>query len=653
MQTEQIESCKTAQLHLGESIQDYGAFFLVNRDDGSITACSANLERLLGRRAAGVLGLHCCAVLDQATLQPLLAGDSAPRRLCMQWQLGGREFMVALSAEQHQILVELVPGKDSFSFDINDRIGFLDSVSHLNDATAVAEHLLDSIAAITGFCRVMLYKFLPEWHGKVIAERLHPGVRGYLNQHFPAGDIPENARRLYTINLQRYIMDAAGAVSPIVGPPRGQRLDLTSSQLRAVHPVHIQYLHNIGVRSSFSVSILAAGKLWGMIACHHEEVRALSFKQRFMCEELSRIASLRISALLAVEAERQRGRLHAALAQVEARIVDNAHPEHALRENLGTLCEIFAADSVLLKVGKQRSSHGPIARSGEVQVLRDWLAHQSMDAVWHRNVLPPELASHEALLRHASGMLLLPLGSEHQLLLLRNELSENIEWAGRPPHHDAPDRELTPRASFESWMEQTQGHALRWSAEEVDAAEHFSRSVAVQLDKMQLKRIALEDSLTGLSNRRHFEEELQSILDLHKKRPNHFAVFMLDLDKFKQVNDTLGHAAGDELLIQVAARLTGLLRSKDTVARLGGDEFALIQHNAASNEAVELVASRILQELRKPYELAAGHAEIGVSIGIALHPRDGNSMDDLLQKADKMLYAVKKAGRNAWRIWPG
>ena len=138
----------------------------------------------------------------------------------------------------------------------------------------------EQVRQLTGYDRVMLYQFLPEWHGKVVAEVCQPGVEGFLGLHFPAGDIPPNARRLYLVKHQRVIADVNAEPVPVLSASADTMVDLTYSQLRAVHPVHIQYLKNMGVEASFSVSLVVAGRLWGMIACHHFAPRQVPLSWR-------------------------------------------------------------------------------------------------------------------------------------------------------------------------------------------------------------------------------------------------------------------------------------------------------------------------------------------------------------------------------------
>jgi diguanylate cyclase (GGDEF)-like protein len=179
--------------------------------------------------------------------------------------------------------------------------------------------------------------------------------------------------------------------------------------------------------------------------------------------------------------------------------------------------------------------------------------------------------------------------------------------------------------------------------EDITDRAHSERKIAY---------MAKHDMLTGLANRALFAEKLDDVSKRHKRHGAGFAVMMLDLDRFKQVNDTLGHAAGDLLLKQVATRLKGSLRETDVLARLGGDEFAIIQEGEAEQrDAAITVARRIIDLIGKPFDLDGQPASIGTSIGIAFAPDHGDDPDDLMKRADSALYAAKGAGRNDYRIF--
>jgi diguanylate cyclase (GGDEF)-like protein len=172
------------------------------------------------------------------------------------------------------------------------------------------------------------------------------------------------------------------------------------------------------------------------------------------------------------------------------------------------------------------------------------------------------------------------------------------------------------------------------------------------LSERKIAHMAKHDMLTGLANRAQFAEKLDEVSKRHKRHGAGFAVFMLDLDRFKAVNDTLGHAAGDQLLKDVASRLKASLRETDVLARLGGDEFAIIQEGEPEQRSAAItVARRIVDVISKPFDLDGKPASIGTSIGIAFAPEHGDDPEELMKRADMALYATKGAGRNDYRIF--
>ncbi len=647
-----IDDCKTSKLYDIGRVQGYGVLLAIDVASRRIVGCSENILEQFGFGADQLMGSHYSAFVQSTELDDLLDSTGQGRHRFWQTTVNERHCFCSAHSDRMTAIIEIEPSANSFAGDYNSRIGFMHDLALMKDPAEAAEFLMNQLAGVIGFDRVMLYRFLPGWHGVVLAEKLNPGVQGFLNLHFPAGDVPENARSLYTINLQRYIADTEDKTAGILVGDIAAPFDLTYSQLRAVHPVHIEYLKNIGARSSFSVSLTTAGKLWGMIACHHQTQRQLDFSQRFYCEELSRMTSLHISGLVAVRAEKDRSQIHLHLANVEASIESSESADQTLIDNAIPVMAAFKADSVLVRVGDKSSVHGAMENAAELGGLRDWLDAQTLDHNWQTHEFPAALEPWPALKKNVSGVLYIPIGEDDYLALVRNEQVENQQWAGRPPSDDeAPGARLTPRSSFETWSRETCGSAEPWSELVLDMGAEFGLQLKSSFSHFRLERLAMQDSLTALPNRRKFELDLERVLKAAQKRPRSFAVYILDLDKFKQVNDTLGHASGDELLIEVGNCLRSVIRENDTVARLGGDEFALIQYNVIHRDDIRMVADRIIADLGQPFSLQQGKVNIGVSIGVAVYPDHGATADELLGHADAALYQVKNGGRNAWRFW--
>lgn len=170
-------------------------------------------------------------------------------------------------------------------------------------------------------------------------------------------------------------------------------------------------------------------------------------------------------------------------------------------------------------------------------------------------------------------------------------------------------------------------------------------------DKDQLVRhMALHDGLTGLPNRMLLMERLGQMIAMSRRESRNVAVMFLDLDGFKKVNDTLGHAVGDDVLKTVAARISGLLRNSDTVARLGGDEFVILLDNPESNESISQIGTRVIAVINEPMQFGEVEAHVGTSIGIAVCQYGTETSETLLTRADHAMYAAKAAGKNVYRF---
>jgi len=651
-----ISDCKTAELHLIGRIQPYGVLVVLNRATGRISACSENAKIFLGRDVQDIIGQHWSDLFKPADISLEAAADDTGQYFptITDSVLNNTPVIISSHPRGLSVIVEIETRTDEVLYDHADRRSFLQNLSRTNSPDDASYVLMQHIAKVTDFDRVMLYKFLPDWHGKVIAERIKPGVQGFLGLHFPAGDVPENARRLYTINTQRIIVDITSADVNIIAADENTVLDLTHAQLRAVHPVHIQYLQNIGARTSYSVSIIVSGKLWGMVACHHLQPNPIGFRRRLLCEELTSIVSLHMSGLTALETERSRSGFFAVKSTIQATLRTEASLSDTFNLYAAQLLQIFSADGIWFNVDGNDLRYGVVSRIEELAELKNWLAQLDNEQLFHASKIAEELLPYQSLISYASGILFMPLGQRGFVVFCRNEQRKNVEWAGRQQTSVSGNghvEEFTPRKSFEMWSEQVLGHSVAWDEIELESASLLRDVLIDHHEKTRLTQMALQDGLTGLANRTMFEYELENAIDISKSTGTIIAVFMLDLDKFKPVNDIWGHSAGDELLIQVGERLQKLVRGRDIVARFGGDEFAIILYHFGLIGAVENVAGRIIEAIHTPFHIKGNEIQIGASLGIALYPEHAADPQELIENADAAMYEVKRSGRNAWRFY--
>ncbi len=650
--------CKNAVLQYLGSVQGNGVLVAVQSDSNVIEYCSANSAVLLGIEPEGLLGRTGAEWLSKSwpRLRSLADQEGKP-----EWRdFAGVEPLIVLGHRQgaHRIFeFERAVASPTRWWNHSARTRFVEQLTSVNATEQCHELLVDWVYDRSGYDRVMTYRFLPSWDGQVAAERCRPGVAGYLGIRFPASDIPPNARRLFTVNWQRSIVDVDTATSPIVkwsddAPP----LDLTYSALRSAHPVHLQYLRNMGVQATLTLSIVVAGKLWGLIACHHLAPKELPIEDRLAFEEMARLVSLHLTNLQALSEQRVQSGMRQQLSRLQGAISGAGdEPKLALSQNLGMIREMFGAGGAWLRFEGKDFFAGLVPDKSSLIPLRDFIDRFPREGVSYYDSLPEALQRYRALSANASGVLFIPLSSADFIAVVRPEVIETVNWAGKPDAGDDSPKSkpspLTPRNSFAVWSERVRNTSEKWTDSEIEFAEKMHGDLQVLLTTARLEHVALHDALTGLANRLMFERRLREEVRNSTIRNNAFAVCLIDLDRFKQVNDTLGHAAGDQVLIEVAKRLTSTIGVGDTAARFGGDEFAILLPGLQDPASVSSVAEKIVESVSRPYRIGGNTVEIGASVGVAIYPSDTVEEGELVEYADLALYQVKRAGKNAFSLY--
>ncbi|MBK3734487.1 GAF domain-containing protein [Azospirillum brasilense] len=496
-----LDACSREPIHRPGSIQPHGMLLAFSGSDAGDTLiqASANAAPALSLPLAQALGQP----LDQA-LHPQIA--TAVRSFLAAGPVPSRPVPVALTdlpgAGRHQLLAHAVDdaaGKrvvilelerlDGLETNLLDHVyprmrEALERLDALNAPTDLLSCAAREVRALTGFDRVLIYRFDADWHGTVVAEDGNGRLPSYMDLRFPASDIPTQARELYRLNRQRLIPDAGYAPVPLVAlspvPDGAPPLDLSFSVLRSVSPVHVQYMRNMETASSMSVSILLHGALWGLVSCHHHEPKAVSYAVRSACDLIAQILSVRIAA---VEDRRDaehrialqsiQARLLAAMAQADPFIAGlTEHPDDLLRfANASGAAVVFERRCTLV---------GDTPTEEQVRDLVDWLASQGEPEQFETDSLPALYPAAAGFEGKAAGLLAIAVSKLHAsyVLWFRPEVVRTVRWGGDP--RKPLDRDgvgLSPRASFETWKETVRHRALPWTAAERDTAAALRHAV--------------------------------------------------------------------------------------------------------------------------------------------------------------------------------
>ncbi|HWM34795.1 MAG TPA: diguanylate cyclase [Pseudolysinimonas sp.] len=619
-----LEECAREPIHTPGRIQSHGMLLGVATGSGRISVASENAGAWLGRDVAELRSPGIRFALESAThVDPVAV------------ELEGDEFDAIVHRGDELTLIELEPRIASLEYARTSVVAALQRIAAVDDPDELRTLAAEQIRAITGFDRVMVYRFHDDEHGEIVAESRAADMEPYLGLHFPASDIPPQARRLYVTKLSRAIVSTSDPGSPLLALDETvtASLDLGAAELRAVSPYHLQFMRNMGQESTVSLSMVRDGRLHGMITCAHRTVRRLPVLLRRALEVYATHLSLQLSSAESIgrltRALHVRDRRSALLAPLFA----SEDVMSALLDGPATVLDLVEADGVIVRIGDEVRVAGEVPAT-DPAIIMDAVAAdpETTDSLVRDR---PDLAP---LLPGFAGLVAVPLAAHGALVFLRLETTRVVDWLGDQSTANRPD-DLSPRVSFSAWRESVDGVSRPWGPAAAEI-EDLGRELADALDRRAesaLAALALRDPLTGLRNRRYLVERLA------KPGPARELVFV-DLDLFKEVNDTHGHDAGDAVLIEVARRLVSSARDGDAVVRLGGDEFVVLCTGLDHERAVG-VAERIVAAIARPIAVPGAEITITASCGV-VEVDAAASGAQLLERADAAMYRAKRAGRN-------
>jgi two-component system, chemotaxis family, sensor kinase Cph1 len=481
-----LTSCDAEPIHIPGSIQPHGVLLALTEPDLRVVQTSSNTLDHFGIAPSAVLGATLADLLDAdglAAVRSAAANASARRAGALPIAVRGRAFDGILHYVHGLLVLELEPALAlSTAPDAGDDFQSLASryVYRLQEVQTFEDlwpTLATSIAELSGFDRVMIYRFDEhDGSGVVIAEHKQPDQEAFFGLHYPASDIPQQARRLYVRNRLRLIGDAAYRPSPIVptdNPLTGQPLDLSDSVLRSVSPIHCEYLRNMGVRASMSVSLVKDEQLWGLIACHHREPRFVPYAVRMLCHFLGDVVSWTLGSRLAYAESGDRARADGTLGQLTRKLATEPALAPALTQGATTALDLIDAGGFALAYEGSLTTCGVTPSPEQIEALLRWLEATMTGTVFSTHALPAAYPPSLAFKAEASGVLAVAVSRAQRVFLLwfRPEAVHEVHWAGDPAKVALPGAvRLSPRGSFELWKQTVHERSRRWATWETEAA---------------------------------------------------------------------------------------------------------------------------------------------------------------------------------------
>jgi light-regulated signal transduction histidine kinase (bacteriophytochrome) len=479
-----LTNCDREPIHLLGAIQPIG-FLLALTLDWIVARTSANVADFLGGMNDSLIGRPLSEVFLPEVVHELrnrlatLRGPNAVDK-SFDTKLTDRAgfFDVAIHVSGGQIVVEAQPAAGKHgdaSGMVQAMIARLDLV---DETAAFFNEGARQVRALTGFDRVMVYRFAEDGSGEVVAESCKSGIGSFKGLHYPASDIPVQARALYKRNLLRVIADV-NATPVAIQPERdetGKPLDLSQSILRSVSPIHIEYLKNMGVRASMSISIVVDGELWGLFACHHYAPKTPSFEVRSVCELFSQMYSMRLESRERKELVEFERRARNISDQLLGAVATNETLLNDPEWLAGILTYAIPAEGVGVWINGNYAFSGLRPSTDAFTRIVRALNSTAANRVFATDNIASLVPGAEDYADRTAGMLAIPISRSPRdyVILFREELVRSVRWAGDPhkPTALGPNGpRLTPRQSFAEWQQLVKGHSKPFTPSEVRVAE--------------------------------------------------------------------------------------------------------------------------------------------------------------------------------------
>ncbi|KQT87920.1 HWE histidine kinase domain-containing protein [Aurantimonas sp. Leaf443] len=563
-----LSNCDREPIHLLGRIQNVGFLIAVSMD-WMVQHVSANAGERFGRPSSDLPGEPLTSLLSERAihairgrLQVLSNLEGSERIFDFDLFDTGERFDIAVHVSGDTVVIEAEPAP---SVPATNPAALVKSVMMRVQKTETLAKLyrecVRQLRAITGFDRVMLYRFAEDGSGNVIAESVRSGIDSFHGLNYPATDIPAQARALYVRNQIRSIADVEMPSIPIEPQydAHGRPLDLSMSVLRSVSPIHVEYLRNMGVRASLSISIVIDGKLWGLFALHHYAPRHLPMELRSAAELFAQMISLVIEGRLFKERRQSEAETRVKHDRFIAKIVSSTGSIESIVDFAEDLRDLVACDGLAIYTRGRARTFGRCPTADELPGLARFLNRAASSKVFSTCELGAVHPPAQDYRDRAAGLLAIPISRSPRdyILFFRREIARTVTWAGNPSEAKelvpGPNGlRLTPRRSFEAWKETVYGQAEAWTESDLRAAE------------------ALRISILEVLLRFNEESERQQTLAAQRQELliaelNHRVRNILSLIRALVTQSRAGARSIDDFSDIIAGRIQALARAHDQI----------------------------------------------------------------------------------------
>ncbi|TDN87982.1 multi-sensor signal transduction histidine kinase [Salegentibacter sp. 24] len=494
-----ILNCEKEPIHLIGKVQAHGVILAVHPETFKIIQASENTTKFFGISYTSLIGDALEDLIGKTAFEQFR--NTSLRNSIFKAQelkIGNKYFVMLPHFTASNLIIDFeVLGEVWDPMIWQEKLSSI--ITRFDKGKTVLE-LCRTAAILTkeifGYHRVMVYRFDEDWNGEVVAEQKEEHLESWLGLHYPASDIPSQSRKLFLKNKVRIISDVnyePVSISPEISPYTNNPLDLSRSELRAVSPIHIEYLQNMKVGASLTTAIIVNDELWGLITCHHYSAKFINYFQRETFKFLTQILSNRISSI-------QTGIFNKKFSensQVKEKILKDLDLGSPLFYELNKaeipLTSLINSAGVAVIFGEEIGLMGDTPTKTQVMDLCDFLT-QNKEPIFQTKSLKKIYPKAKSYQKCASGILSLKLGKllDSFVIWFRPEIAETVSWGGNPEKKvffNSSKQRLSPRKSFEKWTEKLNGISNPWKDYEIETAKSFRESLNQVILKQQKEEI--------------------------------------------------------------------------------------------------------------------------------------------------------------------
>jgi chemotaxis family two-component system sensor kinase Cph1 len=487
-----LTNCEQEPIHIPGSIQPHGFLLGVKQHSLVIDYCSANTAEYINLFHSELLGQAFEVIFGEEPQQKLLSYINSDRMLSsslLPLTLAGVDFLCTVHITDGIYVIEAEPIslQAKAANEVYDQTSqFLAYMHDTHTLKELCALVAKGTREITGYDRVMVYRFDADYNGEVYAEACREDLEPFLGLHYPHTDIPAQARELYMRNLLRLITNIDYTPVPIytLDDAEGKNLDLSLSILRSTSPIHVQYLHNMGVGATLTISLIYQKKLWGLIACHHYSPKNIAPETRLAAQLQGHFITSQIAVRQASEEYDLSRRITSALERVNTYTLNTTSALHDLVTSPNIL-EVCNANGVSIIFNGTVYKSGLTPGDEEIKTLASWLAVYTKHGSFNTSKLLEFFPENRNLCRDASGIIYhsLEIDSDNCIIWYRAETKTEVSWAGDPSKSIIKDAKgMSPRNSFALWKETVECMSRPWLQPEINTAAACANNLQRQIN---------------------------------------------------------------------------------------------------------------------------------------------------------------------------